>query len=237
MAAVLACGSHAALSHRSAAALWGLRPTMRAAIDVTVPRRAGFSRPGVDVHRARRLDPADVTRVRGVPCTTVARTLLDLAEVLDGQALGRACEQAEVLRILDRRAVDRVLARADGRHGAPALRTVLAEVGCALTRSELEKRFLALCAAAGVPLPRVNAWLELDGGGLEVDFLWDVQRLIVETDGHRTHGTRRAFERDRRRDQRLTLAGWRVVRVTWRQLTLDPDDVARTIGALLAHTP
>ena len=168
------------------------------------------------------------------PCTTVARTLLNLAEVVDRRELERACEQAEVLRVLDARALECVLARTPGGHGAQALWEILADYpGDSLTPSELERRFLALCAAAGITRPRVNAWLDLDGGGVEADFLWEAQRLIAETDGHRIHGTRRAFERDRRRDQRLAVAGWRVVRFTWRQVTLDPDEVARTIAGML----
>jgi Transcriptional regulator, AbiEi antitoxin len=118
IAAVLACGRDAVLSHRSAAALWSLRPTTRTAIDVTVPRRVGLSRPGIDVHRATGLEPGDLTRVRGVPCTTVARTLVDLAEVIDRRELARACEQAEVLRRFDARALEGALARTTGRHGA-----------------------------------------------------------------------------------------------------------------------
>jgi hypothetical protein len=199
---------------------------------VTVPRRVGLSRPGIDVHRATGLEPGDLTRVRGVPCTTVARTLVDLAEVIDRRELARACEQAEVLRLFDARALEGALARTTGRHGAPALRDVLAlYAGDPHTRSQLERRFLAPCSAAGIPRPRVNAWIDLDGGGLEADFLWEAQRLIAET-----HGTRRAFERDRRRDQRLALAGWRVVRFTWRQSTLDPDEVARTVTGMLERS-
>jgi very-short-patch-repair endonuclease len=102
-----------------------------------------------------------------------------------------------------------------------------------LTRNELEKRFLSVCDGAGLPRPQVNVWVPLAGGGVEVDFLWPVQRLAVETDGHRVHGTRQAFERDRHRDRRLLLEGWRVVRFTWRHVVSDPDEVAATIRALL----
>jgi predicted transcriptional regulator of viral defense system len=237
LAAVLACGPDAVLSHRSAAALWDLRPSARTAIDVSTPSRAGRSRAGIDVHRAGALRPADTTRTRGVPCTTVARTLLDLAGVIDRRALGRACERAELLRILDAQGLHDVLARAMGRRGAPVLRAILTgeQLSQPPTRSELEERFLALCTAAGVPRPRANAWMDLDGAAIEVDFIWPAHGLIAETDGYTTHGTRRAFERDRQRDQRLLLAGWRVVRFTWRQITQEPARVADTLQALLAQ--
>jgi Transcriptional regulator, AbiEi antitoxin/REase_MTES_1575 len=234
MAAVLACGPGAVLSHRSAAALWGIRPTARSGIDVTAPARAGRRRAGIDVHDAATLAASDVTRVDAIPCTTVPRTLLDLAAVLDRRALERAYDQAEVLRVLDSAAVEDLLARSPRRHGVAALRAVVqAAAPLALTRSELEERFLSICAAAGIPRPRVNAWVPLVGGGVEVDFFWPAHRLIVETDGHRVHGTRHAFERDRRRDRRLLLAGWRVARFTWRQLVRDPDEVVATIRTLL----
>lgn len=237
MAAVLACGLDALLSHRSVAAHYGIRPDHRATIDVTTPRPGGRARPGIDVHRSRSLTAADITVVDGVPCTSLARTLLDLAEVLDRRGLQRAIERAEVLRLFDMRAVDDVLARANGRRAAPLLRSVLAEHAPAstLTESELEELLLAICRSVGLPAPEANAWVLLDCEQFKVDFLWRKQRLIVETDGRAVHGTRQAFERDRRRDQLLTVAGWRVVRFTWRQLTREPDSVARTLRALLVH--
>jgi very-short-patch-repair endonuclease len=235
MAAVLACGRGAVLSHRSAAALWGIRPTARSAIDVTAPGRAGRRRAGIEVHAAATLEASDVTRVDAIPCTTVPRTLLDLASVVDRRALERAYERAELLRVLDAAAVEDLLARSPRRHGLAALRAVVqAAAPLALTRSELEERFLSICAAAGILRPHINAWVPLDGAGVEVDFLWPAQRLAVETDGHRVHGTRQAFERDRRRDRRLLLEGWRVVRFTWRQLVSDPGEIAATMRALLA---
>jgi hypothetical protein len=141
-----------------------------------------------------------------------------------------------MLRVLDRRDVERVLAGAPGRHGAPVLRAVLADnaLGDTITRSELEERFLAICGDTGLPQPRLNAYIDLDGGAVEADFLWRRERLIAETDGHASHGTRRAFEHDRARDRRLTIAGWRVVRFTWRQVMRDPAEVAKTLESLLA---
>jgi predicted transcriptional regulator of viral defense system len=238
MAAILACGPHAVLSHRSAASLWGLRTNARTAIDVTVPSRAGRTRDGIDVHRGRGIDADDVAGVEGIPTTSVACTLLDLAEVVNARALERAIDQAEVRRLLDMRAVDDVLARAGGRRGAAALRGVLTELrlGTTLTRSELEERLLAICRAAGLPRPDVNAWIPYPGGGgAEADFLWREQQLVVEVDGRDVHTTRRAFEDDRRRDQRLVLAGWRVVRFTWRQVLFEPAYVAATLRGLLGQ--
>jgi hypothetical protein len=135
--------------------------------------------------------------------------LLDLASVIDRRALERAYEQAEVLGVLDVAAVQDLLVRSFGHRGSAVLRGIVAEVRQVetLTRSKLEERFLTICDAAALPRPRVNAWVHLVGGGVEVDFLWPAHRLIVETDGHRVHGTRQAFERDRARDRRLLLAG------------------------------
>jgi very-short-patch-repair endonuclease len=237
MAAVLACGPGAVLSHRSAAALWGLRPSARARIDVTAPRRAGRVREGIDVHSGATLLPRDVTSVRGIPCTTVARTLLDLAEVVDRRGVERACDQAEVLRLYDGKAVDDVLGRATGRHGASRLHAVLAEyeVGENITHRELEERFLLLCRNSNLPKPKVNAWVQLPDGAVQADFLWADERLIVETDGRATHGTRRSFESDRRRDQRLLVAGWHVMRRTWRQVTREPTELVESLRTQLAR--
>jgi hypothetical protein len=236
MAAVLACGPGAVLSHRSAAMLWGLHEAATAQVDVTSPGRAGRGRRGIAAHSAATLDRRDVTAVDRIPCTTVARTLLDLAELLDRPGLERACERAERLGLFDGRAVEEVLARATGRSGSAALAAVLEawRPEVLRTRSELERRFLGLCSAADVPRPEPNAWIPLPGGGaIEVDFLWRGAGLVVETDGHCFHGTRRAFEDDRRRDQRLLVAGFTVARFTWRQVLERPREVAATVRRLL----
>jgi Protein of unknown function (DUF559)/Transcriptional regulator, AbiEi antitoxin len=232
MAAVLACGPNAVLSHRSAGSHLGLRPSHRPIVDVTAPGRTGRSRKGIDVHRATGLEERDVTTVDGIPCTSVARTLLDLSTTLDGTALERAIEQAEKLRIFDLTAVVEVMERAGDRRGGPELREALAAYvpEPAFARSVLEKRFLALCRAAEVPMPRANNVTDGD----EVDFTWPDRRLMVEADSVRHHSTRAAFERDRRRDQRLTAAGWRVVRFTWRQIDEAPAEVTATLRSLLA---
>ncbi len=234
MAAVLAYGPHAVLSHRSAAGLHGIRPDNRPNSEVILPSRSARPRPGIDVHRSLTLEPTDITTVDGIPCTSVARTLLDLADVVDRRGVERAVDQAEVLRVFDLRAVEEVLSRAAGRRGAGVLRQVLAEYERpTVTDRDLEERFFALCLKAGIPKPEVNIWIALEDGAVKADFLWREARLVVETDGWGSHGTRRAFEDDRRRDRRLRLADWEVVRFTWRDILEEPAEVARTMVRLL----
>jgi hypothetical protein len=237
MAAVLACGEGAVLSHRSAAILWGLREGGGPRVEVTSRRRVGRTRAGILVHWRAGLDASDLTARDGIPCTSVARTLLDLAEALAPDGVERACARAEVLRLFDRRALDELLARSVGRRGTRRLREVLGRLDprSALTRSEIERLFLGLCRDFGLRTPLVNDWVELDGSGFQPDFLWPDERLIVETDGGAVHQTRRAFEDDRRRDQLLAVAGYRTLRFTWRQVTYEPARVALTVGAVLAE--
>jgi hypothetical protein len=238
MAAVLAYGPTAVLSHRSAAALHGLRPDNRAKADVTLPSSSVKPRPGIEAHRSSTLTAADVTTVDGIPCTTVARTLVDLGDDVDKQGVEHAVSQAEVMGLFDGEAVDGALARAGPRRGAGILRAVLENyVEPTLTRRELERRFLALCRQASLPSPAVNAWVTLpDGAAYQVDFLWREERIIVETDSRAFHSNRAAFENDRLRDQRLTLAGFTVLRFTWRQVTREPARVAAAISRLLARS-
>ncbi len=241
LAAVLGCGPGAILSHRSAADLHGLRADHRAAIDVTAPGHGRRNHAGVIVHCSRTLTAADITTVAGIPCPTVARTLLNLATALPARPWERAYDQAAILEVLDARAVEDQLHRNPRRSGAPRLRAALQEhrAGSTVTWSTLEERLLAVCRVAGLPRPEVNAWIVPgdDEPAIRVDFLWRDRMVVVETDSHRFHRTRRAFETDRRRDQRLTLAGWKVIRVTWRQLRDEPETVARVIGGLLRTAP
>lgn len=237
MAAVLACGPKAVLSHRSAAGHLGLRPDNRARTDVTVPSRSARSRAGIDIHVSRTLEPQDVVVHEGIPCTSVARTLLDLAEVVNRRGVERAIDQAERLRVFDLRAVWEALSRAAGRRGAGVLRGLLSGyAGPTLTDRELEERFLALCRAAGLPQPAVNEWILLDGGAVKADFLWRGERLVIETDGWESHATRRAFRGDRARDRRLLLAGYQTQRFTWDDVVYEPAEVGRTVRELLAMT-
>ena len=234
MAAVLALGPTAVASHRMAGALLGI--VSSAALEITVPGRGGREVPGVLVHRTRRLDPADVAVVEKVPATGLGRTLIDLAEVLTPRRVERACEQAEILRIYDQRAVDAAIRRNPGRRGTKRLLTVLATwvPGQTPTRNEIEEAMLAIADRMGTRRPRVNAWIPFpEGGGAEADFLfadhWD-----VEVDGFETHGTRRSFEGDRARDRRLRLLGFEVLRFTWREVMLRAAAVERELAALLS---
>lgn len=231
MAAVLACGDGAVLSHRSAASLLALRPSATARVDVTVPSRGGRKpRAGIAVHRPKSLPAEHLTRHHGIAVTTPARTLVDLAAVVDQASLRRAVDRAETLRLFDLRAVQAVLDLDPRRAGSRALVEILGlGTSAALTRSELEDRFLELCAAERIERPIVNARV----GPYEVDFLWPRHRLVVETDGHRHHGTRDAFERDRARDARLVVAGYRVLRFTFRQVTREPAFVASVLRSVI----
>jgi hypothetical protein len=236
MAAVLACGPGAVLSHRDAAALHGLRPTARTKLDVTVPGRIGRHHQGLDVHRSTSLTPADVTIENHIPCTTIARTVLDLAAVLPRRSVERILDQADAMGVFDLLALNDQLARNTKHPGAVLLRSILEEhyVGSTLTESELEEAFLALCRRLGVPEPSVNKWIDLgQGEWIRADFVWYEQRVIVETDGQRYHGTHQARERDPRRDQRATVAGWRPIRTTRRQVMQRPRELEPTLLALL----
>jgi len=239
MAAALACGSEAVLSHQSAAELWGLTNGRRDRIDVTAPGRRGRIPSGIDAHRHGSLVGEDRAVANGIPCTSVARTLLDFAGTAQIWQLRRAVEEAEVKRLLDHEAVRRLIKRSRGRRGVARLRMVLDELhpDTKRTRSPLERRFLRICSRALLPRPEVNVLLDLDGLRIEADFLWRDARLIVETDGREVHDTAVAFEADRRRDQRLTLAGWRVIRCTWSQVTNEPADLVSTLRTLLAPKP
>jgi hypothetical protein len=236
MAAVLACGPNAVLSHRSAAALWGFcDPGAR--VDVSAPTRAGRSRAGIDVHRAGTLGPGELTVRERIPCTSPARTLLDLAAVVDRRPLERALDRAEELSVFDLDALHELLRRHPRRRGRRVLATVLAEYdGPTMTRSDSEELMLALVTRAGLPRPRVNAWIALDGnGGYEADFLWPDFRLIVEVDGRTHHAKRRAFAHDRRRDRRLALAGYATHRYASSELVRQPETVVGELRHFLSR--
>jgi hypothetical protein len=211
MAAVLASGPDAVLSHRSAAMLWGIRRTDRAGIEVTTPRDRRPLR-GIERHRSS-LPPDEVTTHRGIPVTTVPRTLLDLAAVLNVRQFARAVNEVEVQRLWDPLSLNDVVQRHPHRRGVQAIRSILEDEHIGhITRCELEKRFLEFVQGAGLPTPEANAHLYAAGRWFEVDCLW---------------------RRDRLRDRALQVAGWRIVRITWRQLHDSAAAVAADLRALL----
>ncbi len=230
MAAVLACGERSYLSHGSASHVQWATPYMPnpRTPHVTVVERDARPR-RIRVHRVASLHPSETTTYQRIPITTPARTLLDLAPSLTPRQLERSLAEAFRRRIVRPAALEALIARHPGRPGTPALRRLL-DSDPAFTRSELEERFLALVREAGLPEPEVNAEL----GPYEIDFLWRDERLAVELDGWSFHSDRLAFEDDRRRDADLVARGYRVVRITWRQIRDEPVAVAARLAAALA---
>jgi predicted transcriptional regulator of viral defense system len=216
MAAAMATGG--ALSDATAAAAWDLRPRGAGAIHVTVRRTGRARRTGIRVHR-RTLELRDTTTHRGIPITTPARTIIDLARTLEGRSLEQALDRAEHLRLVD-------FGEFAHRPIPLSLQAVLSlYTATTPTRSELEERFLGLCDDHGIRRPEVNARIE----GIEVDFVWRDRRLIVEVDGYAYHRSPTAFEADRERGVRLIVAGWRLLRFTWTQITRRSAWVARAL--------
>ncbi|HUH11513.1 MAG TPA: type IV toxin-antitoxin system AbiEi family antitoxin domain-containing protein [Longimicrobiales bacterium] len=235
MAAHLACGPSAVVSHGSAAAIWGLTPPLdpSAAIDVIVRGGQRRSRRGIRVRRVPTVRAAEVTTIEGIPVTTPPRTLSDLAHSGPPRVLERALAEAYALRLVTPEGLRKLLTREKGRKGSCALRSFLGGSAPAWTRSEAEARFLALVRRGRLPEPQANVVVR----GYEVDFLWRSERLVVEVDGFAFHSSARSFELDRRRDAVLTGAGLRVVRVTWRQIASEPDAVLVRLAQALAVRP
>ncbi len=236
LAAVLAVGDDAVLSHRSAARQWGLRPWSGAFFELSIPSDRG-RKPQRDlrVHRSIDLHPWELGEDGGLPITTPARTLLDLAAVVPPHHLRRAVERAEHLEIYDHTAVLRVLATHPARPGSPALTSLLTDLHdhgtTSMSRSDLEALFLQLCLDHDLPRPQVNRY----DNGRELDFRWPEHRLAVETNGFWVHRTRDAFERDHGRRLELEAAGWRVISLTWRQVVDHPDKIAAHVRRVLAE--
>ena len=236
LAAVFAIGRNALLSHRSAAALWDLLPTSRSTIEVSVARHVR-QRSGIRVYCVGPFEPDEIDTKHGVPCTSVARTLVDLAAVLPERRLEQALGQAEVLRLYDRRALELALGRHRRCPGAATLRRLLERDDPAvyLTRSALEERLLVVCDVAGIPRPEMNVpFLLPDGTAIVIDALWRGARLAVELDGRRFHAVASAYVRDRRRDAQLTLAGLRPVRLSHADLVGDVSATGQLLRGLLA---
>jgi very-short-patch-repair endonuclease len=233
MAAVLTGGPGTVLSHRSAAALWGLLPPSSIAPEVTRPTRFR-SRPGLRAHRSA-LRSDEVTRVDGIPVSSVPRTLFDLAAVASRPQVERAFNEVEVRGLTDRLSVVDLLQRYPGRRGSGVLRAILAEEEQVrgVTKKELEKRFAAMLVGTDLPRPQRNVDLMVGDRFFEIDCLWRKQRLAVELDGRFVHKTWRTSERDREKDRLLQVDGWHVVRITWRQLRDDAPAVVADLRRLL----
>jgi very-short-patch-repair endonuclease len=237
MAAVLAGGAEAVASHHAAARLRDLPVPAAAEIHVTVPRILR-PRAGIRFHR-RSLPRDEVDAMAGIPTTTTARALFDLAEVLPPHRVEKAVDQAEYRRLTDVVALPALIDRYPGHRGNAALREILASqtLGEDRTESELEDGFREFLRKRCLPAPRQNVPMVVGGMSIRPDCVWPQQRLIVELDGRPAHERRRAFESDRARDRRLQVAGWRVVRITWAQLLNEPDQLERDLRALLSSIP
>jgi very-short-patch-repair endonuclease/predicted transcriptional regulator of viral defense system len=233
MAAVLACGTGAAISHASAARMWGIGKANapRVPVHVTVASDWAPARAGIAVHRCRSLGPVDLRRLDGVPLTSPARTIIDLAASSRASELERAVAAALRLHGVGAEQLAEQARRHRGRPGVPRLTALLSSSPYpAFTRSRAERRLLALLRRSGCPDPDANQRI----AGFEVDLVWREPRLVVEFDGYEYHSDRAAFERDRRRDAELQARGFRVIRVTWRQLVDAPDAVLGRIARTLA---
>jgi very-short-patch-repair endonuclease len=229
-AALLSLGPTAVLSHRSAAAVWGLAEADPQVIDATIVGNRR-SREGVRLHRVRALDARDITTRENLRITTPARAMIDFAAQASTSELSDAFGEARAKRLLTDAKLSAALKRAPQNHpGAAVVRAMLREGGT-YDRSKAERLMRSLCRRAELPQPVTNTMLH----GHLVDFLWPDQRLIVEVDGYGTHGNRQAFESDRRRDQIHIAAGYVVVRITWSQLQDEPVAVAVRIAQALAR--
>lgn len=217
------------LSHHTGGGIWRMAE-LPLVVDATVVAGRPDSRAGLRVHTARHVDQRDRRVFRGLPVTSPARTLVDLAGCLGREGLERCYEQAQIQRLVRPQDVVAALGRAPRRRGSGTLLDLVIEQPT-MTRSKAERRLLRALATAGVERPETNVRV----CGHEVDMLWREARVVVECDGFETHRTRAAFERDRRRDAELQAAGYRVVRATWRRLTRATETLAAEVAATIRH--
>lgn len=235
MAAVLASGQGAVLSHRSAAALWGIRGPAGGAVDVTVPHRSTSS------DRIRRhfavLSADEITAREGIAATTVPRTIFDLAAVSSVDRVEHDIRQVEYLRLYDRLSLHDLVERYPGRRGLRRVRAALSRLEAlpaGRTRSRLEERFLPFLRRHGLPRPGLNDWIVVGDKRYQVDCHWHGTGQVVELDSWEAHGTRSAFREDRARDRILRTAGYDVTRISWAQLDDEPEAVASDLRKLLS---
>jgi hypothetical protein len=240
MGAVLASGDGAVLSHQSAAGLWGIWGSGVGETHVTVPRKTRSQR---SIHRHFSMLPDDErTVLAGIPTTTAARAVLDLAAVKGAAAAESALREMEYLGIYGPVSLPALLERYPRHKGTPIVRVCLERLDDdpgGRIRSDLEELFLPFLDANQIPRPRLNAWLSIDDDRFQVDCLWPDAKLIGELDGFKSHGTKRAFRKDRRRDRRLGAHGYgyHVVRITEDQLLAEPRELAADLLAFIYNRP
>jgi very-short-patch-repair endonuclease len=237
MAATLAFGPDAVLSHRSAGQLWGLVPRSRIRPEVIRPRHAA-GRPHLVVHQAV-LPGDEVVRERGIPVTSVARTMLDLAATRGEREVERAWDQMEFQGYTHALSVPDLLRRYPGRKGSVLLARLATRktLPVGITRNDFEEAFLALIDRHGLPRPRMNAHVQLRGRFYEIDAFWEEQRVAVELDGGAAHKTTKAFNDDRERDRILTAERFTTTRITWHHLHNTPRQVAEDLRQILTPYP
>jgi very-short-patch-repair endonuclease len=235
IAAVMACGRCAVLSHLDAAALWGIYESRGTTIHVTTTTRSPRTLPGIRAHRARQLYPADVTTRNAIPVTAVARTLIDLTDLLPSDRVLRAMREAEYLQLLDMDPLIAAVQRANGRGRLTELKKAIERHRPGqIVREELEHRFLELVHSAGLPNPQTNVKVQTRRRKYEVDCLWPEEGVAVELDGRAAHIRAAAFEEDRARDAALTATGLRPLRFTWHRVTGEGEEVLAELKATLS---
>jgi very-short-patch-repair endonuclease len=231
MAAVLACGDGAVLSHSSAAALWRIGSEQRSVIELSLPSPSRRRRPGLRIHRRPSLQDGDTTAEFGIPVTTPVQTLLDLTPRLDRAGVERMINEADKYNLVNPPQLRRALDERSGQKGVALLRRILDRRTFRLTKEELERRFLPLAARAALPVPLTGQWVN----EFEVDFYWPDLGLVVETDGLRYHRTPAEQARDRLRDQAHTAAGLTQLRFTHEQVRYEPEHVLAVLHAVAAR--
>jgi very-short-patch-repair endonuclease len=237
MAAVLACGDGAVLSHSSAAALWRIGFEQRSVIELSLPSPSRRRRPGLRIHRRPSLQKRDITTCHNIPVTTSIQTLIDLALRLDRRGIERAINEADKYDLVHPPGLREALDRRVGEPGVACLRRILDRRTFRLTKEELERRFLPLARRAGLSVPLTGQFVN----NFEVDFYWPDLGLVVETDGLRYHRTPAEQARDRLRDQAHTAAGLTQLRFTHEQVRYEPEHVLavlrRTAEILARRAP
>ena len=226
MAAVLACGDGAVLSHSSAAALWLIGPEQRGLVEISLPSSSRRRHPGLRIHRRRSLTERDLTREYGTPVTTPVQTLIDMSLRLDKPAVERMINEADKYNLTNPPRLRKALDAREGEAGVAKLRHILDRRTFRLTREELERRFLPLARKAALPVPLTGQFVN----EFEVDFYWPDLGLVVETDGLRYHRTPAEQARDRLRDQAHAAAGLTQLRFTHEQVRYEPEYVTRILA-------